>query len=195
MDFSGNLAKKLVEGDILLVSERGLKHAINRALGRSRWHHVMLYVGRGRVIEATPKKGCHISKLDLSKDCYIGYKALRNRRLTMAQRRKLVRTAISSFYGKKFSWMQLGMAGLRAVFGCAGNGRMQIARGSHDCNTERIICSNMIAIAYYKLGHPISRKYLPEYVMPRDYDRLEAAGKFEVVFEIRRKSGSDKNAA
>ncbi len=175
------LSKNLVEGDIILVSEKGLKHAFNRALGRSRWHHVMLYLGKGRVLEVTPKKGCHISILDLTKSCYIRFKAIRNTSLTLKQRKKLAEDAVKLFHGRNFSWRQLTKVFFRRVVDIKSNIRKSVMLGQpSQHHSKKIICSNTIAMLYYKAGCLISERHNPEYIMPRDYDRAKG---FEVIFE------------
>ena len=177
----GSLIKKLKEADVLLVSEKGLKHSLNRALGRSRWHHVMLYIGQGRVLEATPRKGCHISKLDLTKERYFRYRALRHGKVNDLSRRKIVATAVRIFLGRKFDWRHLIKVFLRRQLIFIGNnGRAR--RPGYKCSISSIICSNIVAMTYHITGHSISDKWAPEYVMPRDYDR---AKEFDIVFERR----------
>ncbi len=194
MGESNSLVKKLVEGDILVVSEKGIKHAINRFFGRSRWHHVMLYVGKGKVLEVTPRKGCHIAKLDLTKESYKAYKAMRCRKLAVATRKKIAATAIRLFAGKKFDWLQLFKAFFRRLLGRKGN-KSRVDRHGYENDIKGLICSNLVAITYHTAGHAISSKWAPEYTMPRDYDRLEMTGGFEVVFQRKLESGSGRNAA
>ncbi|MBI2143058.1 hypothetical protein HYU20_01825 [Candidatus Woesearchaeota archaeon] len=174
------LIKKLKEADILLVSEKGFKHAINRAFGRSRWHHVMLYVGKGKVIEATPKKGCHISKLDLNKECYKAYKALRHRKITGKERKEMAAYAVRMFLGRRFNWKHLPRVFLRRSVWLLGNNG-QACKPGYKCDNNALICSNIVAVAYHISGRRISRKWAPEYVMPRDYDKAEG---FKTIFDV-----------
>ncbi|MBI2144562.1 hypothetical protein HYU17_05455 [Candidatus Woesearchaeota archaeon] len=167
------LIKKLHEADVILVSEKGLLHSINRALQGSKWHHVMLYMGQGRTIEATPKKGCHICDLmyDLTEKDYFAYKILRNKRLTNPQRKKVISTALRLFLGKPFSWIQY----LRIVFGRVlhwnGEGNKSlVCMPGHKCNAHSVACSNMVAMAFYEAGFPVSDRHMPEYVVPKDYE-------------------------
>ncbi|MBI2581479.1 hypothetical protein HYV85_06795 [Candidatus Woesearchaeota archaeon] len=189
-----SLVKKLIEGDILVVSEKGLKHAVNRFFGRSRWHHVMLYIGKGKVLEVTPRKGCHVSKLDLTRESYKAYKAVRCKKLAAATRRKIAAAAVKLFRGKNFDWQQLVKVSFRRILKWKGN-RGNIQKETYKCDLDSLICSNLVAITYHMAGHAISSKWAPEYIMPRDYDMLEAAGGFEVVFERKLESGRGKNAA
>ena len=180
---NNNLIMKLEPGDILLVSEKGVKHTLNRTLGRSRWHHVMLYTGNGNVLEVTPKKGCHISELNLDKKSFIGYKALRNNNLTPEQKKRLVSDAIRTFHGRAFSWRQLAKATLRRVVDWKSNGFRKLKpdpNRNHDA--EKIICSNTVAMIYHRAGQLISERHKPEHIMPRDYDKAKG---FEVVFDIK----------
>lgn len=181
------LAGKLLPADVLLVSEKGLKHLINRTLGRSRWHHIMLYIGKGRVLEATPKKGCHVSKLDLTKDCYIAYKAIRHRKLSDKARKEVAAKAVRLFLGKKFAWRQLAKVFIRRLLALKGNGD-KACRPGYRCDTDRIICSNVVAMNYHMAGCVIGGRWAPEYVLPRDYDRMK---EFDIIFEKRAKKGKE----
>ncbi len=184
-----SLIKKLREADVILISEKGVKHAVNRALGRSRWHHVMLYIGKGKVLEVTPKKGCHISEIDLTRGCYKGYKAIRHTRISALERRRIITNAAKIFYGKKFSLRQLIKVFFRKAFDWGSNTNRKLESGyGYRCKTESMICSNAVAMAYCLSGRLISDKYLPEYVMPRDYDKAKG---FEIVFDINREKGQD----
>ncbi len=172
-----SIIKRLQEADIILVSEKGLLHDINRILQRSRWHHVMLYIGNGRTIEATPKKGAHICDLmyDLTEKEYFAYKVLRNKRLTSAQRKKVVNMALKFFLGKKFSWGQYA----RIVFGRTLHWRNRdnkslVCKPGHRCSMESVACSNMVAMAYYEASLPVTESYKPEYVVPKDYEMSKA---------------------
>ncbi len=163
----------LRKADIILVSEKGLLHSINRVLQRSKWHHVMMYIGQGRTIEVTPKKGSHICDLmyDLTEKDYFAYKILRPKKLSDRQRKKIVNTALKFFLGKKFSWVQYG----RIVFGRTWHWRKEgnkslVCMPGHKCSMGSVACSNMVAMAYYEAGFPVSEKYMPEYVVPKDYE-------------------------
>ncbi len=176
-----SLVKKLLPADILLVSEKGLKHSINRAFGRSRWHHIMLYIGKGRALEVTPRKGCHISNIDLARECYIEYRILRHKKISGAEKKKIVATAIKLFLGKKFSKRQLAKVFFRRLLELKGN-RGKASKTGYMPNVNSLICSNLVAITYHMAGCSISDRWAPEYVMPRDYGKLE---EFEIVFEKR----------
>ena len=39
---------------------------------------------------------------------------------------------------------------------------------------------NMVAMAYYEAGFPISERYMPEYVVPKDY---EASNSFSTILK------------
>ena len=178
------LIRKLKEGDVVLVSERGLQHSINRLLQRSQWHHVMLYVGKGYTIEATPRNGAHTCDLfhDLTEKPYTALKVLRNRKLTAKQRKEIAETALKMFSGKRFSWLQYAkiiIGRTLELWGKEGS-KSLICKPGHECNTGSVACSNMVAMAYYEAGFQISEKYMPEYVVPKDYE--DAKG-FYVVFE------------
>ncbi len=175
-----NLIKKLQEADIILVSEKGLLHDINRMLQRSKWHHVMLYIGNGRTIEATPKKGAHICDLmyDLTEKEYFAYKVLRNKKLTKVQRKKVVDMALKFFLGKKFSWGQYARIVLgRTLHWRKEGNRSLVCKPGHRCSMESVACSNMVAMAYYEAGLPVTERYMPEYVVPKDYETSKALSK------------------
>ncbi|MBI2143059.1 hypothetical protein HYU20_01830 [Candidatus Woesearchaeota archaeon] len=178
------LIRKLKEADVVLVSERGLKHSINRLLQRSKWHHVMLYVGKGYTIEVNPRNGAHTCDLfhDLTEKPYIALKVLRNRKLTAKQRKKITETALRMFSGKRFSWMQFAkiIIGRTLELWREEGSKSMVCKPGHKCSTGSVACSNMVAMAYYEAGFPISEKYMPEYVVPKDYE--EAKG-FKVVAE------------
>ena len=168
-----NIIKKLLSGDIVLVSEKGMLHSINRTLQRSKWHHVMLYIGDGRTIEVTPKKGAHICDLmyDLTEKPYMAYKILRNKKLSKGQRKKIIDTALKDFLGKKFSWMQYAKIVIgRTLQLKKGGDKSTVCKPGHECSTGSVACSNMVAMAYYDAGFPISDRYMPEYVVPKDYE-------------------------
>ena len=172
-----NLIKGLHEADVILVSEKGLLHDINRMLQRSKWHHVMLYIGNGRTIEATPKKGAHICDLmyDLTEKDYFAYKILRNKKLTNAQRKKIVNTALKLFLGKRFSWLQYAKIVIgRTMHWRNKDNKSLVCKPGHRCSMESVACSNMVAMAYYEAGFPISDRYMPEYVVPKDYETSKA---------------------
>lgn len=177
------LIKKLHTADIVLVSEKGLLHSINRALQRSKWHHVMLYVSSGRTLEATPRNGTHLCDLlhDLTEKPYIAIKVLRNKKLKDSQRKRIVKTALRLFEGKKFSLLQY----LKIILGRTLHWRREgskslVCKPGHQCNTDSVACSNMVAMAYYEAGFLLSERYMPEYVVPGDYEK---AKEFSVVFE------------
>ena len=177
------LIKKLQAADIVLVSEKGLVHSINRVLQGSRWHHVMLYVSSGRTIEATPRNGAHLCDLlhDITEKRYIAIKVLRNNKLKSSQRKKVVNTALKLFEGKKFSWKQYFKIILGRTMHWKMEGRKSlVCKPGHRCDTDTVVCSNMVAMAYYEAGFPLSERYMPEYIVPGDYERMKD---FKVVFE------------
>lgn len=176
------IIKKLLPADILLVSEKGLKHSINRMLGRSKWHHIMLYIGKGKVVEVTPRKGCHISKLDLTRDCYIEYRALRHKKISGTEKKRIVATAVKLFLGQKFSWRQLTKVFFRRLVELKGN-RSNSSKPDYRKKANCLICSNLAAMTYRAAGRSISERWAHDYVMPRDYDKLEENGNFCVVLE------------
>ena len=176
------IIKHLREGDVVLVSEKGLKHLINKVLQRSRWNHVMLYIGKGRTIESTPRKGAHICNLlhDLTEKPYGAYKVLRNMKLSQKQRRKVAGTALRLFNGKKYSWGQYLKIIVGRTLQLRGGNKSVVCAPNHKCNAGAVACSNMVAMAYYEAGFQISDKYKPEYVIPKDYEKSKA---LRTVFE------------
>ncbi len=184
LEYAQHIIKKLQEADIVLVSEKGLLHSLNRMLQRSKWHHVMLYIGNGRTIEVTPKKGAHICDLmyDLTEKQYFAYKILRNKELSDRQRKKITGTALKLFLGKKFSWAQYAKiitGRLLELWKEEGNKSLACKPG-HRPNVTNVACSNMVAMAYYEAGFPVSEKYMPEYVVPKDYENSKD---FSTVFK------------
>ncbi len=181
------LIGKLKEADVVLVSEKGIRHAVNRVLQRSKWHHVMLYIGQGRTLEVTPRNGAHICDLlhDLTEKHYVAIKALRNSKLTEKNKDEIIRYAIKNFLKKKFSLTQYVRIVLGRRLHWKDGNRSLVCRPGHKCNIESVVCSNMVAIAYYEAGFPISQKYMPEYVVPKDY---EEAKEFKTVINKKLKT-------
>ncbi len=185
------IIKRLKEADVLLISEKGLLHSLNRMLQRSKWHHVMLYIGNGMTLEVTPKKGAHICDLmyDLTEKQYIAYKILRNNEFSSRQRKRITGMAINLFLGKKFSWSQYAkiiIGRLMELWKEEGNKSIACKPG-HRPNVKNVACSNMVAMAYYEAGFPVSEKYMPEYVVPKDY---EGSKEFSMAFKGELKQGS-----
>lgn len=176
------LIKHLRRGDVVLVSEKGLKHLISKLLQRSRWNHVMLYIGKGRTIESTPRKGAHICNLmhDLTRKPYAAYKVLRNMKLSQTERRKVVETALRLFNGKKYSWGQYFKIIIGRTLQLRGGNKSAVCTPNHKCNALAVACSNMVAMAYYDADFPVSDRYKPEYVVPKDYEGSPA---LRTVFE------------
>lgn len=177
------LIRKLREGDVLLVSERGAIHALNRVLQHSRWHHVMLYIGKGRTLEVTPRNGAHVCDLvhDLTEKPYMALKVLRNKKLTEKQRKAIVKTALSMFSGKKFSYGQYFKIFLGRILHWHKQGSdSHVCKPGRRCHVHDVACSNMVAMAYYEAGFQISENYRPEYVVPNDYETSKG---FSTVFQ------------
>lgn len=170
------LARKLKKGDIILVSERGLMHLGNKLLQRSRWNHIMLYIGRGFTFEVTPRNGAHICDFihDLTEKRYAELKVLRKRIFTNSARKKVIRMALKLFKKEKFSpWQYLKIVlGRTLNWGNQGS-KSHVCLPNHTCGMGSVVCSNMVALAYYEAGFPISEKYMPEYVVPKDYENAK----------------------
>lgn len=184
---SGRQARKLIgslkPADVVMVSEKGLQHTVNRWLQRSKWHHVMLYIGKGYTMEVNPRNGSHRCDLihDLTEKPYSAIKVVRNKSLSGQQRMKVVKTAKRLFSGEKFSWLQYAKIILGRTLNWKMNGdRSLVCKPGFKCNTRNVACSNMVAMAYYEAGFPISDRYMPEYVVPKDYEK---AKKFTVVID------------
>ena len=168
------------EGDIIAVSEKGIKHGIDRILQRTEWHHVFLYIGNGMALDASPMAGCHTFKINLTHEKYNAYRVLRHATLAIAERKKLVKKAVSTFLGQKFSFSQVYRIIIsRIILADAKNS----PDTSYKCDTRRLICSNMISMAYHLAGHPLKIQHKPEYTMPEDYGG-ELQG-FKLVVEHR----------
>ena len=100
------LSKKLSECDIILLFERGLIHSVSRIFQRSKkWHHIMLYLGRGLTFEAMPTIGCIITRLNLTRKRCKGFMILRKKVLTKKEKDNIVSNAIQLANNKaKFSF-------------------------------------------------------------------------------------------
>ena len=166
------LFKRLKKGDIIFVHEKGILNFIGKILQRYRWHHAMLYIGDGKVLQAIPIKGCVISPLKLD-DRYHGVKVLRYRGISETQRKQLIKSAISTFFRKKFSLLhafktlfvrELGLGSLLLLLS-------GFKLGNYKCNTDTLTCSNLVSMSYYKTGLLLYDSVLPEYVIPKDYEQ------------------------
>ncbi|HLD97312.1 MAG TPA: YiiX/YebB-like N1pC/P60 family cysteine hydrolase [Candidatus Nanoarchaeia archaeon] len=169
-------------GDVILTRERGLKHGIDRVFQRSWWNHVLLYVGDGKVLDASPLKGCTIFSLKPMREKYEAWRVVRPTNLTRQQRRAVAALAVQHFLGKPFSWLQvLGILLFR-------NFRLRkwqapFLPGNDFTPTLRNpICSNIPSLAYFAKGVVVNEYYPPAYIVPKDY--IQPKG-FRVVFENR----------
>src|SRR3989338_3116225 len=170
------LIRRLKEADIVLVREKGLKHAINRILQRSRWHHVMIYIGKGHTMEVTPRNGSHMCDLfhDLTEKQYLAIKVLRDKSLTLLQRKGIARTAVRCFNGRKFSWMQYARIVVGRTLSWKRNPTESRTQGqARRYRAGSVACSNMVAMAYYEAGHSIIAEHMPEFVVPKDYEEAK----------------------
>ena len=178
---ANGLLKSLREGDMIFVNEKGLPNFLGRLLQRYEWHHVLLYLGDGKVLEAIPIKGCRVSSLKLDSR-YNGLKILRYKGISPAQRRKLVANAVRTFLNKKFSWLQILKTLLAREFWLGRLLRLRFASWkNYKCNPNAVMCSNLITMSYYMAGLLIFDAYPPEYVMPKDY---ENASRLETIVKI-----------
>ena len=179
--------KKLEIGDIVVICERGLKHTIDRIVQRTKkWHHVMLYIGKGMVLEVTPRKGCHIAHLMPTLRRCIEFKVLRAKKLSAGKKKLMVTTAIKLFNSKKFSTVQIikilmfrEFPFLNKLYGS------KLSYVNRQCDTKRVICSNMISLAYCLFGVRISTIYKPEHIIPRDFEDVQD---FDTVLERKQQS-------
>ncbi len=176
------LFKRLKKGDIIFVHEKGIHNFLGKIVQLNRWHHVMLYIGDGKVLEAVPVKGCIITPLKLD-NRYHGVKIMRFNGILGVQRKQLINSAITTFLHKKFSGLQAFRTFFMRKFGLVSLLLLptRFKRGSYVCNPDLVTCSNLIAMSYYKIGVRISDTVLPEYVMPKDYEH--ALG-LETVAEV-----------
>ncbi len=167
------LARLLKKGDIILVSEKGIFNSICRVVQRTKWHHIMLYAGRGRVLEVTPREGCRLTFLNHCISKYKALQVLRHKKISSMQARRMIGTAIKLFKSRPFSRLQvLKIALLRELnlFKHALNlivkrNRLRVRH----LNMKDVICSNMVAMSYHLFGYRINESYSPDYVVPRDY--------------------------
>ena len=190
-DSPANLIRSLKEGDIVVICERGLKHTIDRILQRTKkWHHVMLYTSKGMVLDVTPRKGCFIAPLKPTLERCIEFKVLRTKKLSAEQKKAMVTRAIALFNGKKFSELQIFSILLfreLAFWKMHSKSRLQqaVLKAPHECDTRRVICSNMVSLAYYLSGVRISMIYKPEYIVPKDFENVQD---FDTVLEWKQQS-------
>ncbi len=181
------LVSKLEVGDVLVLSERGVIHSLHRLIQRTRkWHHLLLYLGNGKTLEVTPRKGGHISELNITQVRCKKFAVLRSKNLTHSQKKELVQKAIRMFNGKKFSQLQyLKMLFFRGLFPKIRINPCLLTTG-YACRSPVITCSTAVSIIYYAYGQLVSPLYKPEYIMPRDY---EEAKDFYCVMEIDYENG------
>lgn len=176
------LARKLKKADIVMISEKGLIHVGNKLLQRSRWNHIMLYMGGGFTFEVTPRNGAHVCDFihDLTEKRYAELKVLRKKNFSQANRISVIKLALRLFKNEKFSlWQYIKIFFGRTLHWKKNGNRSHVCIQGHKCGMANVVCSNMVAIAYYEAGFPISERYMPEYVIPRDYE--EAKGLKTVI--------------
>lgn len=177
------LSKKLRECDIILLFERGIIHSVSRIFQRTKkWHHAMLYLGRGLTFEAIPTTGCIITRLNLTRKRCKGFMILRKRDLSKKERDSIVSNAIQLANNKaKFSFAHaLKTVFLRMAF--LKNERFQtnLLRLSYEDYLGKLTCSNVMALLYYSEGHLISSGHPSAYLLPKDYETMKG---FDVVLE------------
>ena len=166
---SRKISKLMQTGDVAVLCERGLKHTLDRWVQRTkRWHHVLLYLGNGKALEVTPRKGCHISELNLSRKRCMQFKIMRNDKISAATKKKLTENAARLFLGKKFASRQIWRIILFRYLRLRKKEAM--LNKEHKIESRRVICSNMPAMSYYTIGVLLNEAYKPEYVMPKDYE-------------------------
>lgn len=169
---TSKIARIMQTADIAVLCERGLKHAIDRKILQhtKRWHHVLLYLGNGKALEVTPWRGCHISELNLSRKRCLQFKIIRNEKIAVAIKKKLVQNAVKLFLGKKFSdvqaWRILLFRYLRL------RKKEAMLNIAHKIESQKVTCSNMPAMSYYTIGVLLNETYKPEYLMPKDYETV-----------------------
>ena len=165
------ISKLMQVADIAVLCERGLKHTLDRWVQRTkRWHHVLLYLGNGKALEVTPRKGCYISELNLSRKRCLQFKILRNYKIPATARKRVADTAIKLFIGKKFSGSQIQRI---LLFRKLGLRRKEATlTGAHKLKINWVICSNVPAMSYYTIGVLLNGTYRPEYLMPKDYENV-----------------------
>lgn len=176
---TNNIARMMQIADIAVLCERGLKHTIDRLVQRTkRWHHVLLYLGKGKALEVTPRKGCHISELNFSLKRCIQFKILRNDKISAVAKKKLTENAIRLFLGKKFSTRQIWRILLFRYLRLRKKEAM--LNKAHRIESQKILCSNMPAMGYYTVGVLLNDTYKPEYLVPKDYEKVPG---FRTVLE------------
>ncbi len=176
---TSEIARIMQSADIAVLCERGLKHTLDRWVQRTkRWHHLLLYLGNSKALEVTPRKGCHISELDLSRKRCIQFKIMRNDKISSAARKRVTDTAIKLFLGRKFSLQQMW----KIIF--FRNLRLRkkeaMLNKEHKIASQKVTCSNMSAMSYYTIEVLLNETYKPEYVVPKDYETVPG---FRTVIE------------
>lgn len=176
-------AIRLEEGDVICINERGLRNSLMRTVQGYKWHHMMLYLGNGKVLEAIPLKGCIILKLNIDKR-YNGVKILRAARVPIKKRKLVALKAVEYFCGRKFSFIQLMKAFLTRKL------RFQLFLGQKPNNwketllsPDKAMCSNIISMSYATIGLFVRRDHLPELIIPEDF---ENSSSFKVIAKLER---------
>lgn len=173
------ISKLMQTADIAVLCERGLKHTLDKWVQRTkRWHHVLLYLGKGKALEVTPRKGCHISDLNLSRERCLQFKIIRNDKISSAAKKRLTQNAIRLFLGKKFASRQIWSI---VLFRYLGFGKKEaLLNMAHKIESRKVVCSNMPAMSYYTVGVLLNETYKPEYLVPKDYENVPG---FRVILE------------
>ena len=176
---TSEIAQIMQTADIAVLCERGLKHTLDRWVQRTeRWHHVLLYLGNGKALEVTPRKGCHVSDLNLSRERCIQFKIIRTDKISAAAKKMLTENAIRLFLGRKFSTQQVWRIVLFRYLRLRE--KEAIIYRTHKIESKEVLCSNMPAMGYYTIGVLLNETYNPEYLTPKDYENVPG---FRTVLE------------
>jgi cell wall-associated NlpC family hydrolase len=141
-------------GDFGVIRSTGLAARAIQLGTISRWNHAFIYIGEGKIIEATPSKGLIIS--DVSKYKNIAWN--KHQELTDAQRQKIVDKA-RSFLGTTYGFLDILVLALRIL-------GLKILSGTFVeklAVRQGIICSELEAICYAEAGIQLVNK--PEYLV------------------------------
>jgi hypothetical protein len=138
---------KLKEGDVILASPRTLQlSAVNmmyRFFLRAKYVHSMLYLGDGKIIHTTSKKGVQIAKLPRKINKKGHYKVVRDKNITSEQRDAVVEEAL------KMQGQQIDPVGLITNIPARMLGfRKPLIR----LEQNRLWCAKLIYKAYSAVG-------------------------------------------
>lgn len=146
-------------GDYFTVSTNGPIGFFIQLGTESKDNHSGIYLGNGKIIEATPRRGVIISDISIYKDLVWN----RHEGLTDEQRAGIVEEALK-FLGAPYSFLAFGVIALRIL----GVKFLPAYIENILKNAKGVICSELVTTSYRK-GANISLSDKPDYfVTPSD---------------------------